>query len=243
LLAKAPVPVKKPVKKTKPKLAYIYAGDKNSADSFKKVLEEAGFSFDPSRLEAVEKTDFSSCAAILIGPDTEAAWEGARRARRAKQPQGAKQTVRDAIDRAKKPILGLGEGGYSFFGELGLAIGAGHGWHGRDTSIVPVEPSRSPFWTTSKIAVEDGKPIKVYEKTGHVGIFLPRPPRDVLLLGREERDTRHYPLVHQGPRYVLWGFQAPPEQMTPVGRVLFIAACRYTVALNKSSRPEKSTDK
>jgi hypothetical protein len=233
LLAKAPVPVKTP----KPKLAYIYTGDNNSADSFKKLLEEAGFSFAPIRLESVEKTDFSSCAAILIGPDTAAAWGGARPAGR------AKQAVRDAIDRAKKPILGLGEGGYSFFGGLGLAIGAGHGWHGRDTSVVPVEPSKSPFWSSSKVAAEDGKPIKVYEKTGHVGIFLPKPPNEVLLIGREERNTTHYPLVHQGPRYVLWGFQAPPDQMTPIGRQLFIAACRYTSALDKSPRPEKSSDK
>jgi len=155
LLAKAPVPVKL----SKLKLAYIYTGDNTSADSFKKLLEEAGFSFDPIRLEAVEKTDFSSFTAILIGPDTEVAWGGARPANR------AKQAVRDAIDRAKKPILGLGEGGYSFFGSLGLAIGAGHGWHGRNTSVLPVDPSKSPFWSSSKVAAEDGKPIKVYEKT------------------------------------------------------------------------------
>lgn len=201
--------------KTKPSLALIYRKDKASAEGFKKLLGGAGFSLQPIRLDLVEKTDFSVYNSILIASDTERAWGASAK----------------AVDQAKKPTLGLGEGGYSYFGELSLAIGARHGWHGRNSSIMPVNCSKSPFWTTCKVPAQDGKAIPVYGNTNHVGIFLPNPAEDILLIGREEKNATHYPIVQQGSRYVLWGFTAPPDQMTPIGRELFVALCRYTSTL------------
>jgi hypothetical protein len=126
---------------------------------------------------------------------------------------------------------------------LKLAIGALQGWHGDDTGVVPVNPSKSQFWSSSKVPTQDGKLITLYEKTSHVGIHLPKPPEDVILMGREERDADHYPLVQQGSRYVLWGFTAAPDQMTRAGKELFIATCRHTAALDKSPGGQKSAEK
>jgi hypothetical protein len=57
---------------------------------------------------------------------------------------------------------------------------------------------------------------------------LPEPPGDVVLLEREPKDATPYVLVGEGPRHVLWGFTAPPDQMTAQGKQLFVHTCRYT---------------
>jgi hypothetical protein len=43
-------------------------------------------------------------------------------------------------------------------------------------------------------------------------------------------DAAHY-LVRQGPRHVLWGFTAGPDDMTREGRQLFVHTCRFTQEL------------
>lgn len=214
VLAEPPSAIVRP----KLELAFVYNNDKESADSYQTLLEEAGFSLEQIRVQAVAKTDFRSFAAILISSDTAQLWGGSA--------QG--------IDQAKKPILGLGEGGYFFFGDLKLAIGAPHGWHGNDRGVRPVNPAKSGLWSFRKTRIELEDFIPVYEATNHVGIFLPKPAEDVLLLGREEKDAQHYPLLQQGSRYVLWGFTASPTQMTRAGKELFIATCRYTAGLGES---------
>lgn len=82
-------------------------------------------------------------------------------------------------------MLGLGEGGYAAFGNGGLklAIGAPNGWHGTDAAVLLVDAAKSPPWAAA--GVTDGKAVTLYEATGHVGICLPDPPADVVLLGRE----------------------------------------------------------
>ena len=41
-----------------------------------------------------------------------------------------------AVIKSERPVLGIGEGGYAFFGKLGLNIGWGNGIHGDGTSIL-----------------------------------------------------------------------------------------------------------
>jgi hypothetical protein len=57
-----------------------------------------------------------------------------------------------------------------------------------------------------------------------------------MLLGREPEGATHYVLVGQGPRQVLWGFTAPPDQMTAEGKQLFVNTCRYTAALGAAKK-------
>ena len=193
-------------------LAFIYQADKAGADSFKKLLDEAGFVTRLIPIDAVGQTDFSSSAAILAGSDTKGAWGD----------------LAKAIDGTKKPIIGLGYGGSDLFDALRLTIGWGQGWIGPETRVLPVNPSKSPFWSASKVATKEGEPVALYRQSDHIGIYLPKPPADILLIGREPNDKAHYPIVRQGSRYVLWGFTGSPAQMTPAGRTLFVHLCRLT---------------
>lgn len=132
-------------------------------------------------------------------------------------------TAVTVLKNAGKPIIGLGEGGYAFFGKLGLQIGHGNGWHGSETSIHVPEPEHPVFQTPNEIYIErEFGILQLYNETGHVGIYLESVPEDVTALGREVSDVNHYPLVLEEEHYALWGFTESPNLMTPVGKELFI---------------------
>jgi hypothetical protein len=212
-LAAAPAPPPPGPAPDKPKLAYVHGDDRAAAGAFRDLLGGAGFACELVPLADAGRSDFTRHAAVLVGSDTEGGWGDAA-----------------AVDRAAgRPVLGLGEGGYEFFGRLGLAIGAPHGWHGRDTRAVPVDPARSPFWAGFADLPGGGGALRVYERSGHVGIHLPAAKAGVQPLGREAGSPAHYVLVQQGPRHVLWGFTESPAAMTPAGRALFLHVCRYVV--------------
>jgi hypothetical protein len=213
----APPPPKPPERKIV--VAFVHDADEKLAGEFKKLLDGEGFSVELVAQSGAAKTDFSKFGLVMIGHDTkEAGWKD----------------VAATVEKSGKPVLGLGEGGFWFFGHRGLKLGIGdpHGWHGVDTAVVPVDASKSPLWTAT---AQSDKPVKLYEKTRHVGIYLPTPPADAVLLGREEVSPKHYPLVRQGDRFVLWGFTAGPADMTADGRKVFVATCRYTADLSRSN--------
>lgn len=213
-LIAAPVP--KVAKQKKVEMAYIHAADQKAAGAFKTMLDDEGFTVELLAHDAVAKADLSKYGLLVVGNDTENSQWGDAAA---------------AVEKSGKPVLGLGEGGYTAFGKDGLklAIGGPHGWHGTDAAVLPVDAAKSPLWTAA--GLPDGKAVKLYGATGHVGICLPNPPADVGLLGREEVSPKHYALVRQGDRFVLWGFTAGPDAMTADGRKLFVATCRYTAGL------------
>ena len=190
---------------------YIYNTDQDKADDFKALLEETGMiSTTVKQLSdvAMAAVDFSLYDLIIIGPDT-GNWEN----------NEAVARVRDS----GKPILGLGEGGYAFFGKLQLHIGYPHGAHSTTTTQVrPVDLSHTIYQTPY-----DGfpSPVTVYGSgTGSVEIHLPSPPSGVLTLGRHITSDDHYSLVQQSGRYFLWGFDGGPrlEEMTTNGQHLFV---------------------
>ena len=86
-------------------------------------------------------------------------------------------------------------------------------------SIFVVNSSHQVFTSPNLIGDET---IELYTSTNHVGIYLPEPPNDVVLLGREPEDPNHYPIVQEKDRYLLWGFTGNPDSMTPIGKELFI---------------------
>ena len=52
-------------------------------------------------------------------------------------------------------------------------------------------------------------------------------PNDVLVIGREENDDHHYPILQQQSRYLFWGFTNSPASMTQTGKDLFINIVVY----------------
>lgn len=199
-------------------VAYLYASDKNSAEAFKAVLDADGFKVELIESGTAGKVDFSKYGMVVIGKDTERVeWED----------------IASAVEKAGRPVLGLGEGGYTFFGHRGLklAIGSPHGAHNELTfaqAVIPVDPEKSPFWTRAALS---GKKIPVFRSSGNVQIYVPKPIEGVVLLGGDQNSANYYTIVRQGDGFVLWGYTGVPDDFTAEGRKLFLATCRYTANL------------
>ena len=188
---------------------FIYSSDNSDADSYFGFLESNGYSTDLIELSKITTEGIDQYDLILVGSDTGGTYN---------HLWGDDDKIA-SINDSNKTILGLGEGGYDFFGRLSLAIGRGNGWHGNENSILVMNNSHPVFTLPNLISDET---VQLYTSSSHVGIYLQTPSNDVVLLGREPEDLNHYPLVQEKDRYLLWGFTGNPGLMTQIGKQLFI---------------------
>jgi PKD repeat protein/ribosomal protein L40E len=192
-------------------VAYIYSTDLTSAQSYQSLLSAHDMTVDLVSGSAAATFNYGSYGLIIVGSETSTVWDST--------------SAVSAVDGANKPILGLGDGGYVFFGKLSLDIGAGNGWHGSETQIYVVNTAHQIFNSPTSISIPTDRIITLYTSTSHVGIYMPSPVAGVTLLGRESTDSNHYPLISQSPPgklYCLWGFDSSPASMTQTGKDLFV---------------------
>lgn len=199
-------------------IAYVYRGNTADATSFYNLLTGRGYTVTLVPLGDVLATDFAAFDLTIIADDSGELDEWGNPALSVDQVNKIKQPNR--------PILGLGEGGYAFFGKLALYIGWPNGWHGAQKVV-----NRAPGAPTSYYASPNpisGDPVEIYsEPVNEVGIYLTGGvPSDTIPVGLEEPSTDHAALIFQGCRQ-LWGFSGNPNAMTATGRDLFINAVEY----------------
>ncbi|MFX0114929.1 MAG: nitrous oxide reductase family maturation protein NosD [Candidatus Hodarchaeota archaeon] len=198
------------------KVAYIYSTDILAADSYFELLELNGYTMDLIYIADITSEDmFAEYDLIVLGSDSgkSSSW-------------GNGEQVA-AIDNSQKPVLGLGEGGYAFFGMLNLAIGHPNGdlgYDGDKTSIFVMNDTHPVF--TKPYEIGSGT-VQVYGPTKHIGVHWPTMPSDVELFGSESASVDHYTLVQEKDRYMLWGYTSSPEKMTLAGKNLFINVIGY----------------
>ncbi len=194
-------------------VAYIYSTDSSSANDYKSLLVSAGFTTDLTLSSGTSVTDFSKYDLIIVGSDT--------------GYLSTSDVDVNKISSSGKKVIGLGEGGYAFFGKLGLETGWGHGWHGSENSINTVSKTHTIFNKPKSITIPTNNIIQLYSSTGHVGIYLPSIPSNVIVLGRESSDNSHYPFTLEDSKYLLWGFTASPISMTQNGKDLFVNTLNF----------------
>ncbi|OIO92851.1 MAG: hypothetical protein AUK03_09195 [Anaerolineae bacterium CG2_30_64_16] len=199
------------------KIAYVYYGNTADATSFRNLLTSRGYAVTLIPLAAVLTTNFSQFDLILIANDSGSldAWG----------TSGLTAAQVAQITAPNKPIIGLGEGGYAFFGRLGLFIGWPQGWHGPNDRVIRAAGAPASYYTVPTAMPPD--PIQVYgQPSNEVGIYLSGVPADVLPIGLEPATPDHASLIMQGCRH-LWGFSGNPDVMTATGRELFVNAVYY----------------
>ncbi len=193
-----------------PHVAYIYDHDIDTARSFRTLLVGYGC---PTTLVVLEQTPaavLDGYGLLIVGDDTEnaAAWN---------DPQ-----VATAIEGSGRPIVGMGEGGYYFFGELGLSIGWPHGMHGDGDSVIPIDMNHPLFVQPYSIDIPEDRILRLYTNSQNVTLYLPNVPDTVLPLAWDALYSGYYPLALEHYKYLFWGFTESPLKMTEVGRTLFI---------------------
>jgi hypothetical protein len=199
------------------KVAYIYSTDVGTANEYKSLLEANGFQVDLILQSAVLSTDFAGYKYIVIGPETGSLKDWGDAA-------GAQVSH---VNGPGRSILGLGEGGYAFFGRLALTIGWPQGWHGSEAPAgtgINVVDVADPVWTTpNPISIPSDGLLAFYGSSSpYVAIYNPDVIAGVKRLGRQIGDATHYPLIGQAGKYLLWGFGRGPVAMTLVGKQVFV---------------------
>ena len=200
-------------------IAYVLDKDTVSAAAFQTHLTSEGYSVDLIHLNNVLTTNFNLYKLIIIGDDTGILDQWGNAALQAEH-----------IARGDRPIIGVGAGGYAYFGKLTMNIGWANGWHGTQKEVIGDASLPYYQFPYNLTALLPG-PLALYnEGTDEVGIHLPAPVAGVTPLGREPNDQTHYPLVAEQFGKVchqLWGFSGNPRAMNLNGQQLFANAVRY----------------
>lgn len=194
----------------RPRLAYIFKDRLDVAVDYAGLLEDHNWVVDLIPLPEVTQSRLQAAQMIIIGPDTgyTDAW-------------GTPDALKAVIG-SERPVVGLGEGGYAYFGKLTLSIGYPHGAHGEAKSIRPVNTGDA-IWGVPYDINPGKEPVQLYNKASpSVEINIINTPLDVILFGQHETSNVHYNLLQENNRYMLWGFDDGPRRMTENGRRMFI---------------------
>ncbi|MEZ4617123.1 MAG: hypothetical protein R2867_16670 [Caldilineaceae bacterium] len=196
------------------RIAYVFRQDTATAADFKSLLEGRGFTVQLVRCPAVPTTNFNPFDAVIIADDTGSLSNWCAAA------AGAAH-----IDSANKPTIGLGEGGYAYFGQLGKPMGWPNGWHGPMDRVTPTNVAAAYWHLPTDFGAPPPNPVGLYSApVNEVGIYLPS-VAGVLPLGLEPAATDHASLLaDQEDCNQLWGFSGGPTAMTGDGKDLFVNA-------------------
>lgn len=221
-ISAAPTPPQVAATPTLARVAYIYSTDTASRDSFSSLLTNRGVQVDQVALSAVVSTNFSAAQTIIIGNDTgdRGVW--------------GDPAIVNKIAAAGKPIVGVGQGGYAFFGAagLGLDIGYGHGaLHITESQAHMNYPGQTILAAPTAINVPHNRLLTLY--TSGVKAVAPSvggaPAGTPIAYASKDFFGSHYdalmPLTAQRASnrcHALWGFTGAPSSMTATGQDLFV---------------------
>ena len=200
----------------RPRALYLYAADSGKADAFASLLEANGLDVDTLAVGG-SVADLTVYDLLLIGPDTGAvdgAWTGS-------------EAWLTALKDSGLPVVGIGEGGYAFFGKLALNTGFNHGSAASGASVLPNEPSH-PFWNEPYDTNHAGE-VQLYSANGP-GVTVTGLGANVLWLGSKPPNSTPLWLTLERGRFFLWGFSRGPAAMTAEGKSLFVNAAWHLVS-------------
>lgn len=189
--------------------AYIWKTDLDARLAFENLISRAGMLVDSVHMADVAKTSFFPYDVIVIGPDTGylSSW-------------GTPDAV-SAVVNSQRGVLGLGEGGYAFFGQLKLQIGYPQGAHGSGTAISWLNSS-DQIWNQPYVIPLLKEPLVLYRTINpRVDIYVGDQPTGVEVFGLNDVSSTYANLLMENRIYMLWGFNGNPDIMTETGKKLF----------------------
>ena len=196
----------------KPRVLYVYDYDVTKAMAYEKLLEMHSLAVDLAFKGAVPLLNLRPYSLVIIGPDT------------GSMGTWTPQAAIDAITRNEIPVLGLGEGGYAFFGKRNAAIGFPHGAHGSGKAILANHSTASDLiWQYPYDLLNLPKEAwALYtDNNGRVSIYLGQAV-GVKVFGFNDTNQNYADLIMESNWFMLWGFNAGPSLMTDSGKQLFV---------------------
>ena len=202
--------------------AALITGLKPAVDaSFKTLLDANGISTTLIGYDTIgANTSFKGYDLVIIGPDTGNL-----------KNWGSKAAV-SALAKFAKPILGIGDGGYSYFGTGGrnenLKIGYGAGAHGAGTQVIPAAPTAEPFKQPFGVS---GSPMSLFlQSSATVEFYYPQNDGSFFSFATDPQNASYHVLIQQG-RFFEWGFDGQADTMTIDGKHLFVNFAWYLMTI------------
>lgn len=195
-----------------PRALYVYDNDRSKARNIEDLLEQNGIGVDLVRVGEVPSVNLNEYSLVIIGADT---GNGDR--------WGTREAFNHIIQNERR-VMGMGEGGYAYFGLFNLNIGYPNGAHSKGTSIFRNLFGDSIWTYPYEFGISRSETeIKLYmEDSNRVDIFLEKQPKNVQIFGYNNNDTRYGDIVYESEYWMLWGFDDGPKNMTPEGKDLFV---------------------
>jgi len=192
------------------RVAYVWSTDGGTANQYRALLQGNGLFVSLINLANVEVTNFSPYSLIVIGPDTgsEDVWGTPAKVAR--------------IQNSGRRVLGLGKGGYAFFGKLSLDIGYPNGMQFSDTQVLAVAPAHVMWAEPYDLALPLNGLATVYGGNGSSGRPVNLSQSAAERLARRPSSSIYYWLAREQTRYMLWGFDLGPAAMVDSGQELFV---------------------
>jgi hypothetical protein len=198
----------------RPRVLYVYDTDLEKALDYERLLERNGVVVDLAVKGAVPGMNLRRYNLVIIGPET------------GRLDTWTPQAAINAITRYEVPVLGLGEGGYAYFGMRKLDIGYPNGEPGSGTSINWNRQTTSdPIWRYAHEFSLPKEPLQLYaEPSRRVDIYLGSEgePAGLTVFGYNDTKPRYANLTMDQGWYMLWSFYDGPRMMTDIGRDLFV---------------------
>jgi len=193
------------------KVAILHGADASAAVPYKAGLEANGLFVDLIALGSAAASDpavLDDYQVLII--DTFSgyldSWEGSDK-------------VLEVIAKTRRPVIAVGEGGYVYLGRIGSPLGWPNGWHGNDfTGFETTTPLHPALLGPRAVALTAGRVVVSSSKMDYVSIHLPHPGAGIELVGREDGDATHYPVVvDRTRRNAIWGAHGVPSSYTADG--------------------------
>ena len=205
----------------------FWPGAMAAVSPFVAGLEARGFDVEPVILGSSESIDASLLASYdLLLIDTFSgsldSWTG---------DPTIVPTIVTAVEESGRPVVGLGEGGYAFFGTVGSPLGWPRGAHGDILeSFVVVEPTHPSLIGPRNVAIAGGRVDVAAPGMAYVVIHVPDPAPPVQLVGRT--GSNHYVVLIDaaGVGSSLWGFHGMPSGYTDDGWNALANLMNYLIA-------------
>ncbi len=195
-------------------VAYVFneQSDLDQFELYQSLLNNAGLDLMPLSAYALTTTQLSDYRGFIIASDSALAGQ-----------DWATATLRNALNAAGLPILGLGEGGYALFNDLGLNLGSTSAVTrmANMTRTQAFSPG-APVWSQPFVLM-GGSPYTVFDHSPGLRLDLgTAPPVGVEFIGTDPGTPNLINVGRENTRYALWGFGNGPIDMTENGKRAFV---------------------
>jgi len=203
----------------RPIALYVHAGERDLAQQYKDLLEANGWSVDVQHVNDVPALpNIHRYSLAIIGPET------------GQNDKWGTDAALSTILQHEIRTLGLNEGGYAFFGKIGLDIGFPHGAHGAGKEILPNRETESIWLYPYDMTAVLKPPLGLYQEQVPLVQILTNgeEPKGVQVYGWDAEDKKYADILMQHSFFTLWGFGDGPKRMNDQGRWLFVNTAYFT---------------